>query len=49
MTAVAGGSSCDMARGSCRSPFPGRCRGRMEGNDSVKEVTAQLTIPVQGI
>lgn len=46
MTAVTGvsfrdigpGGAGNTAAGSCRSKFIGRWRGRMEGNDSVKEV-----------
>lgn len=50
MTTVTGVSSCDIGPGgvgdaaarSCRSKFPGQWRGRMEGNDSVKEVAKAL-------
>jgi hypothetical protein len=46
VTAVTGVRSCDVGPGgagstsvgSCRSTFPGQWRGRMEGNDWVKEV-----------
>ena len=46
VTAVTGGNYCDLspggvgtaAVGSCQSKITGQWRGRMDGNDSVKEV-----------
>ncbi len=46
VTAVTGGNYCDIspggvgnaAVGSCQSKITGQWRGRMDGNDSVKEV-----------
>lgn len=50
MTTVTGVSSCDIGPGgvgtaaawSCRSKSIGSWRGRMEGNDSVKEVNQHI-------
>lgn len=56
MTTVTGVCSCDIGPGgvgnaaarSCRSKFPGQWRGRMEGNDSVKEVRRHANYPLRG-